>query len=150
MRGADASTPLEPKEARETSPHAWSRHGELGQYAGHGRNISTCVEQTEAKDAKRPAVEKHLHMRGADMLSVYARARASETSPHAWSRPPYFSISISFLGNISTCVEQTCPVSGPASPRRKHLHMRGADPESGIGGETLVETSPHAWSRPSN
>ena len=50
-------------------------------------------------------------------------------------------------GNISTCVEQTCPVSSPGCPRRKHLHMRGADMVLSDVHCSQIETSPHAWSR---
>ena len=70
-----------------------------------------------------------------------------ETSPHAWSRHPVGHADKPAIGNISTCVEQTCPVSGPASPRRKHLHMRGADMCSTLALTASKETSPHAWSR---
>ena len=86
-------------------------------------------------------------MRGADMVNLGSMLVMVETSPHAWSRHPVGHADKPAIGNISTCVEQTCPVSGPASPRRKHLHMRGADMCSTLALTASKETSPHAWSR---
>ena len=70
-----------------------------------------------------------------------------ETSPRAWSRHFMGSYGAGTGGNISTCVEQTCPVSSPGCPRRKHLHMRGADMVLSDVHCSQIETSPHAWSR---
>ena len=118
---------LDLREGRETSPHAWSRHGSSRCPLQSDRNISTCVEQT---------------VEGTFVLST-----KTETSPHAWSRPSLFVAKCLMDRNISTCVEQTAYRSPYQPPVRKHLHMRGADFLSLSSIVTVVETSPHAWSR---
>ena len=71
-----------------------------------------------------------------------------ETSPHAWSRLNLKSIPQVSNRNISTCVEQTRTRNSLDRSTQKHLHMRGADPDKLIHIRLIMETSPHAWSRP--
>ena len=133
--------------ARETSPHAWSRYGYPADWVDQLRNISTCVEQICQSLSLKNLVEKHLHMRGADRGMASLSSGAIETSPHAWSRFPLLHFSACPHRNISTCVEQ---MQGPSCTRtrgRKHLHMRGADPMTRRKATSVLETSPHAWSR---
>ena len=131
----------------ETSPHAWSK---LGQDAQHGvlvGNISTCVEQTSLLPCQTSFIWKHLHMRGANPLGKALWETTGETSPHAWSKLKPIVVSNLLERNISTCVEQTRPWPLQVPPRRKHLHMRGANRPLGPATGYRVETSPHAWSK---
>ena len=69
MRGADLRRSIDYSRVVETSPHAWSRRGRDPHAVQGRRNISTCVEQTKRlRSAARP-LEKHLHMRGADLIT---------------------------------------------------------------------------------
>ena len=72
-------------------------------------------------------IEKHLHMRGADLAITTIGKRVTR--------------------NISTCVEQIVASRSSTGPSEKHLHMRGADACDMPYEECGVETSPHAWSR---
>ena len=79
-------------------------------------------------DARLKELEKHLHMRGADIIAPSNPVVAAETSPHAWSR---WLVGIGTLfgrGSISTCVEQIRATGACLWTNQKHLHMRGADP----------------------
>ncbi len=72
-------------------------------------------------------IQKHLHIRGADLKCPARFGRLQETPPHTWSRPSS-GLSIS-------------------RRRRKHLHIRGADLGSALIWKQLLETPPHTWSR---
>ena len=77
-------------------------------------------------------LEKHLHMRGADSVEKSSKVSFLETSPHAWSRYALNQVLASLVGNISTCVEQILKCASPTITQEKHLHMRGADSDSGV------------------
>ena len=70
-----------------------------------------------------------------------------ETSPHAWSKPPFGPCHRLSRGNISTCVEQTVLFDFLCHVEKKHLHMRGANLSTVQVHGASVETSPHAWSK---
>ena len=147
MRGADDARDMGTRSLRETSPHAWSiLDGIEFTYETSG-NISTCVEQIEARSSPCAPGRKHLHMRGADPKVVLAPLLCRETSPHAWSRSKIFENPLTIPRNISTCVEQIAAGRRAAQSCRKHLHMRGADAVSPGVDLDNQETSPHAWSR---
>ena len=126
MRGANSFMNSSTVVKVETSPHAWSK-----------RSLS------------RIAFRKHLHMRGANLLVVKAQTYKPETSPHAWSKHGGSSRRRPDHRNISTCVEQTRPGCPTWRPCRKHLHMRGANFVVAMSDLLYLETSPHAWSKPS-
>ena len=147
MRGADYSPSPSFKAFTETSPHAWSRYIHRPRMGRCGGNISTCVEQILPTSGRRTSSEKHLHMRGADLVAIVWPPTNGETSPHAWSRFSGWWRSRTMDRNISTCVEQMTKRRRRSSWRQKHLHMRGADIMSGISRVAVRETSPHAWSR---
>ena len=105
------------------------------------------MEQT-AYDRPRPwDCKKHLHMRGANLVTSVCRGPSLETSPHAWSKPQMPFIADSDVRNISTCVEQTPEDFKLYKVAWKHLHMRGANVEVFLFLVFLLETSPHAWSK---
>ena len=127
MRGADFLSPPCSAFLVETSPHAWSRQPSIFQQDRRYRNISTCVEQTCPVSSPASPRRKHLHMRGADYISLAYDRIKKETSPHAWSRLWHINFHSVFI--------------------KKHLHMRGADCASLLKFQGIMETSPHAWSR---
>ena len=87
-------------------------------------------------------------MRGANLRPNRLNCRASETSPHAWSKPSRLLMQRALHRNSSTCVEQTCSRRSHRRPGRKHLHMRGANRFASDPLDKDLETSPHAWSKP--
>ena len=98
-------------------------------------------------DARLKELEKHLHMRGADIIAPSNPVVAAETSPHAWSRSKPKALVWLRNRNISTCVEQMACRHRDSLRTWKHLHMRGADKIKFLNVKTMQETSPHAWSR---
>ena len=52
------------------------------------------------------------------------------------------------VGNTPTRVGKTVSVSGPDTVMRKHPHTRGEDAKRIPERDTLLETPPHAWGRP--
>ena len=111
----------------ETSPHAWSK--------------------PDCRSASAPPSWKHLHMRGANDFGTQSSGRTLETSPHAWSKLFPSSCIRRFIGNISTCVEQTEHWTFDKNPDEKYLHMRGANYVGSDSAKDAQETSPHAWSK---
>ena len=107
MRGANNPAKEDAGNRRETSPHAWSKHLTFAVERNIRGNISTCVEQTLSPGSHTCEERKHLHMRGANLRPNRLNCRASETSPHAWSKLIKPSVGYMQGGNISTCVEQT-------------------------------------------
>ena len=147
MRGANPIvsgwSPTKP----ETSPHAWSKHARQEHPSPALGNISTCVEQTIwVKDLLNES-QKHLHMRGANLPASKHDDLLRETSPHAWSKRLSLTLFLVEARNISTCVEQTSVCNPASGGRWKHLHMRGANKDSGYRWLSIWETSPHAWSK---
>ena len=148
MRGANRAPPGRTPATPETSPHAWSKRllrPDPRQVPGNistcveqtqrkssalrdFRNISTCVEQTLQKPNDDPQIEKHLHMRGANLFCPGIFGPCVETSPHAWSKPE--------------------PTHEYLCEDWKHLHMRGANSYGHNYYIRGTETSPHAWSKP--
>ena len=147
MRGADLHMARQTRTGTETSPHAWSRRMYRGRSRLTRRNISTCVEQTLPPECSKGPREKHLHMRGADLVSPFNLLASIETSPHAWSRFITTHHPVACIRNISTCVEQIKTRSNKFILSWKHLHMRGADTFLLTLKAAVAETSPHAWSR---
>ena len=92
-------------------------------------------------------LKKHLHMRGANRTRTVKHPLHLETSPHAWSKLFVPLCQVGIYRNISTCVEQTWSADRNSTPRRKHLHMRGANHVEHDDGVADLETSPHAWSK---
>ena len=86
MRGANKLRLLKGDMSKETSPHAWSKQCGMILIKTSNRNISTCVEQTLQLFFKRLRREKHLHMRGANLVMFRFLVLVLETSPHAWSK----------------------------------------------------------------
>ena len=111
------------------------------------RNISTCVEQILLGLDPKKINEKHLHMRGADLVSFVTFLPSLETSPHALSRFRLYRAGCPPHRNISTCVEQIPLRAALHDEEEKHLHMRGADAGHSASLGRTAETSPHAWSR---
>ena len=107
MRGANHREAVAKCYELETSPHAWSKQHEKTPSETKGGNISTCVEQTTTAKALPTWKEKHLHMRGANLVIFRLLRPVAETSPHAWSKLHLLQASGDGQGNISTCVEQT-------------------------------------------
>ena len=167
MRGANRAPPGRTPATPETSPHAWSKRllrPDPRQVPGNistcveqtqrkssalrdFRNISTCVEQTLQKPNDDPQIEKHLHMRGANLFCPGIFGPCVETSPHAWSKLPPRVVGVLRVGNISTCVEQTKEDPDHVCWTTKHLHMRGANLTASPEKNRCLETSPHAWSK---
>ena len=70
------------------------------------RNTPTCVGKTERVNLAALAKEKHPHMRGEDVSTLFKAFEILETPPHAWGRRD---------GGVRACREV------------KHPHMRGED-----------------------
>ena len=107
MRGANLDRIDRYVVDQETSPHAWSKHGDDPISCEFSGNISTCVEQTMVRTSVFLSERKHLHMRGANTFGNPIIIKVKETSPHAWSKPIPITTSGVSPRNISTCVEQT-------------------------------------------
>ena len=136
MRGANRESAFLASVSEETSPHAWSKRQQSRSISRKIRNISTCVEQTAAEAELKRRLEKHLHMRGAnrqiglaeEAMRKHLHMRganspdhqsaldATETSPHAWSKPLVLRHVEIIRRNISTCVEQTRVVDDGEAP----------------------------------
>ncbi len=86
-------------------------------------------------------------MRGADNQIDNAPRRNDGSSPRAWSRLERIRVVLRVPRFISTCVEQTGAASGAIHIAAVHLHVRGADNESGTGARCVSGSSPRAWSR---
>ena len=131
--------------ASETSPHAWRKLAIRVQSMDPERNISTYVEKTLPHLLQHADKQKHLHIRGENIQGILRKSPHVETSPHTW-RKLYKALSQTEIrGNISTCVEKTYVHRTYTQSSRKHLHMRGENPEFVSDNRVIVETSPHAW-----
>ena len=107
VRGENAMKMLRVSWATETSPRAWRKLHFMGKWSNTGRNISTCVEKTEASKAKNKPIQKHLHVRGENLIRQRQRVNREETSPRAWRKQSQSFRYVSKYRNISTCVEKT-------------------------------------------
>ena len=134
MRGANLCNPASGGRCSETSPHAWSKLEDELRPLRLAGNISTCVEQTSGTSRNGVWMQKHLHMRGANFRPHEGSYPSPETSPHAWSKHGIHDINQESCRNISTCVEQTTPLSKLDIIDKKHLHMRGANLIGGLYG----------------
>ena len=86
MRGANRVPDTFDDFWMETSPHAWSKPLRDEVHRAGAGNISTCVEQTFMINSQGLGDRKHLHMRGANSVTLNVEASSKETSPHAWSK----------------------------------------------------------------
>ena len=130
----------------ETSPRAWSILRPKYRLRRLSGNISTCVEHTTPTFNLICSTGKHLHVRGAYETPSGWLKTLLETSPRAWSIPPFKKVQRSLNGNISTCVEHTSLLIDFMDKRWKHLHVRGAYAGVLLRRTRLMETSPRAWS----
>ena len=125
MRGENLASSFILLALLETSPHAWRKPAGSYGDANHWGNISTCVEKTVSVKETDRLYQKHLHMRGENLLQGRTRALTTETSPHAWRKLAVSHFLDFSCGNISTCVEKTSILQRHKAFAWKHLHMRG-------------------------
>ena len=103
--------------------------------------------KTESPITYLPALRKHPHMRGEDMIDPPLLAPGTETPPHAWGRRSASGDTTIAERNTPTCVGKTKYEFLWLPEQRKHPHMRGEDLSYQAHTIVSLETPPHAWGR---
>ena len=87
VRGEDVAVMAVIRPSTETPPRAWGRPTLVRSSIGASGNTPTCVGKTYARTRRRPAIQKHPHVRGEDFHIVCLLLFHLETPPRAWGRP---------------------------------------------------------------
>ncbi len=97
-----------------------------------------------------PWKEKHPHVRGEDSVGIDLVDSGIETPPRAWGRLLSDKKEGGIWRNTPTCVGKTISLPSFRAPRGKHPHVRGEDPSICFIYQSIWETPPRAWGRPSS
>jgi len=128
VRGEDDELIAEQVRIEETPPRTWRRRL-LAKVTAMGlRNTSTYVEKTSYWTAFSFYNKKHLHVRGEDHAHLIPLLSPTETPPRTWRRLLRCAADRLAHGNTSTYVEKTTRDQRGATTGKKHLHVRGEDP----------------------
>ena len=127
VRGEDKIEASREGLSLETPPRAWGRPRNLVRGCFQQRNTPTCVGKTIGNAVIVGTVEKHPHVRGEDLSSLFR--------------------SFLWLRNTPTCVGKTITFIKKPLDRGKHPHVRGEDESVICGAAISLETPPRAWGR---
>ena len=126
-RGEDLLPVTFGRPATETPPRAWGRPGARNGQPRCCRNTPTSVGKTHTAFLTWPAVRKHPHERGEDLMSVPLFLALAETPPRAWGRRGIWRKGQRQQGNTPTSVGKTPPNCNFHRYLQKHPHERGED-----------------------
>ena len=90
-------------------------------------------------------LQKHLHIRGENLLLTARKQGVLETPPHTWRKLNVLSLSRMNLRNTSTYVEKIRTGGYMSVKIQKHLHIRGENLRCCTIPLQEWETPPHTW-----
>ena len=149
VRGEDHHHGRKAKARAETPPRAWGRLTSGHQAGRANGNTPTCVGKTAAQLRWDTPAQKHPHVRGEDITGWEQCHCVRETPPRAWGRHSEIHQAVGAPGNTPTCVGKTFLQEMRGNGAQKHPHVRGEDRAGARSGQSLGETPPRAWGRPS-
>ena len=119
IRGENASLTLIGVISLETPPHTWRKYHVDPMGPNQTGNTSTYVEKIWRMSYEKHLRQKHLHIRGENMISCFFRVVVVETPPHTWRKSDFDRLCMRVSGNTSTYVEKI-PSCFPGSLRLRN------------------------------
>ena len=103
------------------------------------------MEKILRAETALPTAEKHLHIRGENLVLTGGPLVNKETPPHTWRKWISRSKLTGNHGNTSTYVEKMFEPGSATNSLWKHLHIRGENPITHPTRRRIIETPPHTW-----
>ncbi len=128
----------------ETPPLARRKHPLLLRRFLAARNTSACAEKTDGLDFLLAFLEKHLRLRGENVLTVEFGRPKLETPPLARRKPSWKRFSGLYVRNTSACAEKTNSLTCHRGYSWKHLRLRGENLYGVTDAVIVTETPPLA------
>ena len=110
---------------RETPPLARRKLSSARRCAPSPGNTSACAEKTADARHADDALEKHLRLRGENLLVLFFLCSYTETPPLARRKLEGFVLCFNRHRNTSACAEKTSCPSPRTTAWKKHLRLRG-------------------------